>query len=81
MGDILGEQNLEERIEEIRAIIKRMDARWDNGFITNEDEYIQQRIKLQMELEQLNPVPADELEQAADMLDNFQFTLGTFRWG
>jgi hypothetical protein len=72
MSDLLGEKNLEDRMEEIKAIIHRMDARWDHGFITNEDEYVQQRIKLQMELEQLNPVPADELEQAADMLNNFR---------
>ena len=72
MSDLLGEKNLEDRMEEIKAIIHRMDARWDHGFITNEDEYVQQRIKLQMELEQLNPVPADELEQAADILTNFR---------
>ncbi len=33
---------------------------------------MQKRIKLQMELEQLNPVPDNELEQAADLLANFQ---------
>jgi site-specific DNA recombinase len=72
MGAILGEKNLEERIEEIKAIIQRMDSRWDHGFISSEDEYIQQRISLQMELEQLTPVPGDELEQAADLLTNFE---------
>ena len=55
MSDILGERNLEERIEEIKNVIKRMDARWDHGFIASEDEYVQQRIRLQMELEQLTP--------------------------
>ena len=34
MGELLGEQSLVERLTEIRAIIKRMDARWDNGFFT-----------------------------------------------
>ena len=72
MGNILGEQNLEERIAEIEKIIKRMDSRWDHGFITSEDEYVQQRIRLQMELEQLTPVPTNELQQAADMLTNFR---------
>jgi hypothetical protein len=40
-----------------------MDRRWDNGFFTDEQEY----------LEQLAPVPDDELEQAADLLQNFKF--------
>ena len=71
MGVILGERNLEERIAEIKEVINRMDSRWDHGFITSEEEYVQQRIRLQMELEQLTPVPTNELEQAADMLANF----------
>ena len=72
MSEILGAKNLDQRIQEIKDIIKRMDARWDHGFISSEDEYVQQRISLQMELEQLTPVPQDELEQAADMLTNFK---------
>ncbi len=72
MSDYLGEKNLEERIKEIQTIVNRMDTRWDHGFITNEEEYIQQRIKLQIELEQLTPVADDDLEQAADLLANFQ---------
>ena len=72
MSELLGENNLEEKLSEIKAIIERMDKRWDHGFVTNEEEYMQQRIKLQMELEQLSPVADDELEQAADLLMNFQ---------
>lgn len=72
MNDMLGERNLDEHIQEIKASIKRMDTRWDHGFIMNKDEYTQQRIKLQIELEQLTPVADDELEQAADMLENFE---------
>lgn len=53
--------NLEERIQEIKTVIDRMDTRWDHGFITSEEEYIQQCIKLQMELKQLTPVADDEL--------------------
>jgi site-specific DNA recombinase len=71
MSDILGERNLEERIQEIKDVIQRMDARWDHGFIASEDEYVQQRIRLQMELEQLTPITDNELEQAADLLSNF----------
>lgn len=72
MGELLGEKNLDERIDEIKGVIERMDTRWDHGFFTTEEEYIQQRIKLQMELENLTPVADDELEQAADLLKNFR---------
>jgi hypothetical protein len=72
MSELMGEKNLEEHIQEIKAIIERMDKRWDHGFITDEEDYFQQRIKLQNELEQLTPVPDDELEQAADLLTNFK---------
>lgn len=71
MGELLGEKNLEERLAEIRAIIKRMDTRWDKGFITDEEEYLEQRLKLQLELEQLTPVPNDDLERAVEMLEQF----------
>jgi hypothetical protein len=33
---------------------------------------MQQRVKLQLELEQLTPVPINDLEQAADLLENFR---------
>lgn len=33
MSEMLGEKNLEERIAEIKAIIERMDKRWDHGFV------------------------------------------------
>jgi len=72
MGDLLGEKSLEERLQEIKEIINRMDKRWDHGFITNESEYMEQRIKLQIEMEQLMPVPMDDLERAADFLKNFK---------
>ena len=73
MSDLLGEKNLEERLEEIKGIIKRMDTRWDHGLVMDEQEYLENRIKLQLELEQLNPVSHDDLEQAADLLKNFKF--------
>ncbi len=52
-----------------------MDSRWDHGFITDEQEYIQQRLKLQHEMERLTPVDTNDLERAADLLHNF-----TFHW-
>jgi DNA invertase Pin-like site-specific DNA recombinase len=72
MGQLLGDKKLEERISEIKGIIDRMDFRWDQGFITDKDAYLEQRVKLQQELEQLTPIPDDDLEIAADMLTNFE---------
>ncbi len=71
ISEFLGERDLDERVEEIREIIRRMDMRWDNGFITNEKEFIEQRLQLQQELEKLTPVPDDELKRAAQMLKEF----------
>ena len=72
MGDLLGEQKLEQRLAEIKEVIERMDFRWDNGFITDKDAYLEQRIKLQQELEQLTPIPDNDLATAADVLKNFE---------
>jgi hypothetical protein len=71
VSEMLGERNLEERLDEIRAIIKRMDTRWDHGFFVNQEEYIRQRLELQQELEKLTPIPDDDLERAAELLDQF----------
>jgi DNA invertase Pin-like site-specific DNA recombinase len=71
VSEMLGERNLDERLAEIREIIQRMDMRWDHGFFADEEEYIEQRLKLQQELEQLTPIPDDDLEQAANLLNEF----------
>ena len=71
VGEMLQERNLDERLAEIQGIIKRMDQRWDHGFFTNEEEYIKRRLSLQQELEQLTPIPDNDLEQAANLLANF----------
>jgi hypothetical protein len=71
MGQLLGDMKLDERLKEIKTIIERMDFRWDNGFITDQDAYLEQRVKLQQELEQLTPMADDELETAADLLEQF----------
>jgi hypothetical protein len=57
MGEMLGEQSIEERLTEINATIDRMDFRWDHGFITDQTEYLEKRLKLQQELEGLTPSP------------------------
>lgn len=70
VSEILGEQSLEQRLEEIRRTIDRMDFRWDNGFITDKTDYLEKRLKLQQELERLTPV-SDDLNTAIDLLSNF----------
>lgn len=71
ISNILGERSLEDRLQEIRTIIERMDFRWDNGFITDKQDYLEKRVKLQHELERLTPVHED-IEVAADLLANFK---------
>lgn len=71
VSQLLGDKKLDERIAEIKAVVERMDFRWDHGFITNEEQYLEERLKLQQELEQLVPVPDDDLAVAADLLENF----------
>jgi DNA invertase Pin-like site-specific DNA recombinase len=71
IGELLGQKDLDQRLAEIREVIIRMDQRWDLGFITDEQVYIQQRMKLQQELERLTPVDSNDLERAADLLNNF----------
>jgi DNA invertase Pin-like site-specific DNA recombinase len=73
VGQMIGDKSLEERTAEIMSIIERMDFRWDQGFITDQDHYLEQRLQLQQELEKLKPVPDDELELAADILSNFKY--------
>jgi site-specific DNA recombinase len=72
MSVALNDRNLEERLAEIRTIIQRMDKRWDHGFITDEQQYLQQRRQLQLEVEQLTRPRSDELDQAVDLLQNFR---------
>ncbi|MCZ7543363.1 MAG: hypothetical protein M5R40_07390 [Anaerolineae bacterium] len=52
-------------------MIARMDFRWDHGFITDQNSYLEERVRLQQELERLTPMGDDELERAADLLAHF----------
>lgn len=72
MGELLGDQQLENRVAEIKQVIERMDFRWDHGFITDQEAYLEERVKLQQELEQLTPIPDDELQIAANIIENFE---------
>jgi DNA invertase Pin-like site-specific DNA recombinase len=60
-----------QRMQEIQAIIERVDLRWDEGFITK-DDYLEKRRQLQAEYEALRPVDYDELNEAADLLEQFR---------
>ncbi len=64
-------QDIEQRIAEIRAIMRRQDDRYDMGFIIDREEYIAKRQALQAELEQLNPPLEDAYERAVDFVENF----------
>jgi hypothetical protein len=60
-----------QRMEEIQAIIERIDFRWDHGFI-NQDEYFEKRVQLEREIESLRPIDYDELHEAADLIRHFR---------
>lgn len=72
LAKMTGQQGLEACLNEIKQTIERMDFRFDNGFITNAEEYVEKRLMLQSELESLTPIPDDDLVYAADLLDNFE---------
>src|SRR5690349_16411345 len=56
---------------DIEEIIKRVDLRWEEGFI-NKEEYVEKRRQLQRELDSLRPVDYDELTEAEDLLTQFR---------
>jgi hypothetical protein len=57
-------------MEEVQAIVERIDFSWEQGFLDKED-YLEKRRQLQQELNALRPVDYDELVEAADLLENF----------
>jgi hypothetical protein len=60
-----------QRMEEIQAIIERIDFRWDHGFI-DKDEYFDKRVQFEREMESLRPLDYDELHEAADLIQHFR---------
>jgi hypothetical protein len=60
-----------ERMQEIQAIIERVDFRWDRGYI-EPDEYLDKRGQLEAEMESLRPIDYDELIEAADLIEHFR---------
>jgi hypothetical protein len=60
-----------DRMAEIREIIERIDFRWDQGFISQE-EYVGKRQQLQLELDALRPIDYDDLIEAAEPVESFR---------
>ena len=56
-------------MEEIRAMIERIDLRWDRGYISQE-EYIEKSEQLEREMEGLHPIDYHELMEAADLIEH-----------
>lgn len=59
-----------QRMDEIRAMVERIDFSWEKGFM-DEDAYVQKRRQLQMEIEMLRPVEHTELLKSANLLKDF----------
>jgi hypothetical protein len=60
-----------DRMAEIREIIERIDFRWDQCFVSQE-EYVGKRQLLQLELDVLRPIDYDDLIEAANLVENFR---------
>jgi bifunctional DNA-binding transcriptional regulator/antitoxin component of YhaV-PrlF toxin-antitoxin module len=58
------------RMEELKAIVERINFSWENGFL-NPEEYLEKRTQLQKEMEAMRPIDYDELMEAADLIQNF----------
>lgn len=59
-----------ERIQELQQVMERLDFRWDMGFV-DKAEYLAKRSELQNELALMQPIPQSELNEAAELLQNF----------
>ena len=57
-------------MEEVQAIVERIDFSWEQGFLDKE-AYLEKRRQLQQEIQALRPVDYDELIEAADLLEQF----------
>lgn len=58
------------RMEELQAIVQRIDFSWESGFLSPQD-YLEKRTQLQKEMEAMRPVDYDELMEAADLIQHF----------
>lgn len=58
------------RLEELKAIVERINFSWEQGFLGPE-EYDNKITQLKREMESLRPVDYDELMEAADLIEHF----------
>jgi hypothetical protein len=72
MMEGITERSIEERTTEVREKIKRLDYRWDQGFITDIEEFTKQRTELQAIWDQLEPLKDASYEQAIDIIYNLK---------
>jgi len=69
----MNDDNLEHRLNEIRAATERIDFRWDQGFFPSKDEYVEKRKALENELASLMPIANDDsFVKAADLIGDFK---------
>jgi flagellin-specific chaperone FliS len=66
---VRNEQDLK-KIQEIEAIVKRIDFSWEQGFL-DPQEYIAKRELLRREIDALERIDFNELEEASGLLENF----------
>ncbi len=59
-----------EKMEQIAEMIKKIELKWDHGFM-DDDTYVQQRRELQIQIEMMRPVEHDELLKSANLLKDF----------
>lgn len=68
-----GARNLAEYLAELHQIAANMDYRFDRNLLVDREAHIQERWRIQEEIEKLQPLMTvpEELEYAADLLNNF----------
>lgn len=78
LASSIGERNVQKRLDELKVIASRMDNRFDMGLFVDTDDYLKERRHVQDEIDALAPLlsVSQELEQAADILNNFEYHWG-----
>lgn len=72
LANQLGNDDLDRRVQEIKDTIARMDFRWDQGFITNADEFLAKRQALMSELAVIEPQRDAATDKAWKLVNNFR---------
>lgn len=71
LASVLQEKTVEARLSEVQDRARRLDHRFDKGYIVDMDEYERERAALQAEIDALEPLVDDSVARARDILDNF----------